>query len=192
MPSGFCRPLLSSGRVNGCQRRRSRPQPGRELGVVGQGGRVDQLLDAGDGHLVERRDPAGERVGEAFDLGVGDQPLHVPYPAARLAGMSSPPSRISSARPQPTRRPRRAMGPPPEMAPTLTSNWPRIAFSDDGVRAQQVDRAVIECHPPVGPGDLADVELFRSTHGPDSFRFGGRVFMWRSVAGRRRCRRSRR
>src|SRR6185437_5213538 len=54
-----------------------RLQPGSELAVRGQGGHVDQLLDTGDGHLVEGRDPAGERVGGILDLGVRDDAVHV-------------------------------------------------------------------------------------------------------------------
>ena len=34
----------------------------------------------------------------------------------------------------------------------------------EGVRIQQVDRAVIEGHPLVGRADLADMKLFCSTH----------------------------
>jgi hypothetical protein len=46
--------------------------------VVGDRCHVDELRDAGDGELIEGRDPAGERVGEALDLAVRDDPVDVP------------------------------------------------------------------------------------------------------------------
>jgi hypothetical protein len=57
------------------------------------------FLMPGDGRLVEGRDPARESVGEALDLIVGDQPVHVTVLSGQAAGMSSPPSGISRARP---------------------------------------------------------------------------------------------
>jgi hypothetical protein len=37
----------------------------------------------------------------------------------------------------------------------------------DGVRVQQVDRAVIEGHSPIGRRDFIDVELLCRAHDPD-------------------------
>jgi len=45
-----------------------RLQPVCELLVLRQRGHINQLLDAGDGRLVEGREPARESIGEALDL----------------------------------------------------------------------------------------------------------------------------
>src|SRR4029453_17785649 len=54
-----------------------RLQPRRELFVVGQRGHIDQLLNARNGRLVKGCDPTSESVGEAFNLTVRDEPVHV-------------------------------------------------------------------------------------------------------------------
>jgi hypothetical protein len=46
-------------------------KPGSELGDVGERGDVDELLDAGDGDLVEGRDTPGEAIRELLKFGVG-------------------------------------------------------------------------------------------------------------------------
>lgn len=45
-------------------------RPGGELGLVGERGDVDEVLDAGDGDLVEGRDTPGETVHELLKFGV--------------------------------------------------------------------------------------------------------------------------
>ena len=52
-------------------------EPGCELSVFWQGGDVDELLDPRKGDLVERCDPAGERIDETLDVRVRDDPVHV-------------------------------------------------------------------------------------------------------------------
>ena len=42
----------------------------------------------------------------------------------------------------------------------------------DGIRVQQVDRPVVEGHPPVGRRDLIDVDLFGGIHDGDSLSCG--------------------
>ena len=60
--------------------------------------------------------------------------LTYPYCSARGPSKSSATSRISSARPRPTRRASRAVGAPPGTTPMPTSNWPSTAFSRDAKR----------------------------------------------------------
>jgi hypothetical protein len=54
-----------------------RLQSGCELTVIGQGCDVHELLDLGDRHLVEGRDPPGESVDELIEVGVRHDAVHV-------------------------------------------------------------------------------------------------------------------
>ena len=112
MPSGCWRPLLNNSWANDTFS--GRPEVAKNacspggLVVIGQGGHVDQLLDARDGHLVEGRNPTGESVGEGLDLSVGDEPVHVTVLGGPAGGDVIAAEQDLQRRPRPTRRPSHA------------------------------------------------------------------------------------
>src|SRR5882762_1958856 len=101
---------------------------GGQRGVGGKRRGVDETLNVGQRVQVETRYSLCEGIDEPDELSIGNRAVHVSIPLGPPS-KSSPPTRISNARPRPTMPGRRVEGPPPGTAAKPTSNCPSTARS---------------------------------------------------------------
>jgi hypothetical protein len=87
------------------------------------------MLDFSDGFLVEGSDAPGQGVHKLVQFGIRQRTIDVAIALGEFAVDVVALNRISSARPRPTRRGKRAIGPPPGTNPAPISNCESTAFS---------------------------------------------------------------